>query len=73
MRKDVLRNFAKFTGKHLFQSLFFNKAAGLHLWTLLLHLVIYVIKYYFTVFPITFLSWLLTREDVSVLIANYEK
>ena len=26
--KGVLRNFAKFTGKHLFQSLFFNKVAG---------------------------------------------
>ena len=26
--KDVLRNFAKFTGKHLYQSLFFNKLAG---------------------------------------------
>ena len=26
--KDVLRNFAKFTGKHLCQSLFFNKVAG---------------------------------------------
>ena len=26
--KVVLRNFAKFTGKHLFQSLFFNKVAG---------------------------------------------
>ena len=25
----VVRNFAKFTGKHLFQSLFFNKIAGL--------------------------------------------
>ena len=25
----VLRNFAKFTGKHLCQSLFFNKVAGL--------------------------------------------
>ena len=24
-KKDVLRNFAKFTGKHLCQSLFFNK------------------------------------------------
>ena len=29
MKKDVLRNFAKFTGKHLCQSLFFNKVAGL--------------------------------------------
>ena len=28
-RKDVLRNFAKFTGKHLCQSLFLNKVAGL--------------------------------------------
>ena len=42
--KGVLRNFTKFTGKHLRQSLFFNKVAGLkliskntffteHLWT----------------------------------------
>ena len=30
-RKDVYRNFAKFTGKHLCQSLFFNKIAGLSL------------------------------------------
>ena len=28
-KKDVLRNFTKFTGKHLCQSLFFNKVAGL--------------------------------------------
>ena len=28
--KDVLRNFAKFTGKHLCQSLFFDKVAGLN-------------------------------------------
>ena len=28
-KKRVLRNFAKFTGKHLCQSLFFNKVAGL--------------------------------------------
>ena len=26
--KGVLRNFAKFTGKHVCQSLFFNKVAG---------------------------------------------
>ena len=31
VRKGVLRNFAKFTGKHLVQSLFFNKVAGLSL------------------------------------------
>ena len=29
MRKGVLRNFTKFTGKHLRQGLFFNKVAGL--------------------------------------------
>ena len=27
--KDILRNFAKFTGKHLCQSVFFNKVVGL--------------------------------------------
>ena len=31
MKKDILRNFAKFTWKHLCQSLFFNKVAGLGL------------------------------------------
>ena len=29
LRKGFLRNFAKFTGKHLCQRLFFNKVAGL--------------------------------------------
>ena len=28
-KKGVLRNFRKFTGKHLCQSLFFNKVTGL--------------------------------------------
>ena len=28
-KKGVFRNFTKFTGKHLYQSLFFNKVAGL--------------------------------------------
>ena len=28
-KKSVLRNFVKFTGKHMCQSLFFNKVAGL--------------------------------------------
>ena len=34
-RKYFHRNFAKFTGKHLYQSLFFNKVAGLTPATLL--------------------------------------
>ena len=29
VKKDVLRNFGKFTGKHLCQSRYFNKVAGL--------------------------------------------
>ena len=35
VRKHVLRNFTKFTGKRLCQSLFFNKVAGLRSATLL--------------------------------------
>ena len=35
VRKGVLRNFGKFTGKHLCQSLFFNKVVGLRPATLL--------------------------------------
>ena len=34
-KKGVLRNFAKFTGQHLCQSLYFNKVAGLRAATLL--------------------------------------
>ena len=34
-KKGVLRNFTKFTGKHLCQSLFFNNVAGLRPATLL--------------------------------------
>ena len=29
VKNSVLRNFAKFTGKHVLQSLFLNKVAGL--------------------------------------------
>ena len=35
MEKEILKNFAKFTGKHLCQSLFFNKVPGLRPATLL--------------------------------------
>ena len=34
IKKGVLGNFAAFTGKHLYQSLFFNKVAGLRQVTL---------------------------------------
>ena len=39
-KKGVLRNFAKFTGKHLCQRLFFNKVAGLRWLLLSLHRMI---------------------------------
>ena len=39
-KKDVLRNLIKYTGKHLCQSLFFNKVAVEHLWLLLLNVTI---------------------------------
>ena len=35
VKKRVLRNFAKLTGKHLCQRLFFNKVAGLRLFTMI--------------------------------------
>ena len=35
VKKGVFKNFAKFAGKHMCQSLFFNKVAGLRLGTLL--------------------------------------
>ena len=35
IKKDVLKNFTKFTGKHRCESLFFNKVAGLSPITLL--------------------------------------
>ena len=35
MKKGVLKNLVKFTGKYLCQSLFFNKVAGLSLQLLL--------------------------------------
>ena len=34
VRKSVVRNFAKFTGKHLCQTLFFNKVSGMRPGTL---------------------------------------
>ena len=35
MNKGVLKNFSKFTGKQLYQSLFFNKVEGMRPITLL--------------------------------------
>ena len=59
-KKGVLRYFARFTGKHLCQSLFFNKVAGLRLW-------IYSKKITFLFFDMRWIKFL--REEHS----NYTK
>ena len=53
-KKRFLRNFAKFTGKHLFQSLFFNKFAGLRPATLLKK------RFWHKCFPVNFANFLRT-------------
>ena len=50
--KSALRNFTKFTGKHLFQSPFFNKVAGLRLATLL------KMRLWHRCFPVIFVKFL---------------
>ena len=54
VRKGVLRNFAKFTGKHLCQSLFFNKVAGLRPEFLLKK------RFWHRCFPVNFAKFLRT-------------
>ena len=53
-KKGVLRNFAKFTGKHLWQSLLFNKIAGLRTATLLTK------RLWHRCFPVNFAKFLRT-------------
>ena len=50
--KGVLRNFTKFTGKHLYQSLFFNKVAVLRPATLLKK------RLWHRCFPVNFVKFL---------------
>ena len=54
IKKGVLKNSQKFTGKHLCQSLFFNKAAGHRLATLL------KTKLWHRCFPVNFAKFLRT-------------
>ena len=54
-RKGVLRSFAKFTGKQLCQSLFFNKVAGLR------RFPVNFVKFPRTLFFIEHLRWLLLK------------
>ena len=59
----VLRNFAKFTGKHLCQSLFFNKGAGLRP---VVTLIIVFVNIYRVFRPITLLKHkLITNQYVA--------
>ena len=53
-KKRVLRNFTKFTGKHLCHSLFFNKAVGLRHATLLKK------RLWYRCFPVNFVEFLRT-------------
>ena len=55
MKKGVLKNFTKFTGKHLCQSLFFNKVAGLRSTSLLKK------RLWYRCFPVNFAKFLRTR------------
>ena len=54
MKKGVLRNFTKFTGKHLCQRLLFNKVAGLRPATLL------KMSLWHRCFPVNFVKFLRT-------------
>ena len=55
--KVVLQNFAKITGKHLGQSLIFNKAAGLRPTTLLKKDLVQVFSFKI-IFLADYLTWL---------------
>ena len=54
MKKGVFRNFIKVTGKHLYQSLFFNNVAGLRPATLLEN------RLWHRCFPVNFVKFLRT-------------
>ena len=54
VKKGVRRNFTKFTGKHLCQSFFFNKVAGVRLVTLLKK------RLWHRCFPVNFVKFLRT-------------
>ena len=66
-KKGVLKNFEKFTGKHLFQGLFFNKVAALRPATLLKRRLqhrcfpVNIVKFLRTPFFIEQLWWLLLK------------
>ena len=62
-KKDILKNFAKFTGKHLCLSLFFRKVAGLRLWHR--YFPANFSKFLRTPFVTEHLRWLLLKTTVN--------
>ena len=60
-KKGVLTNFTKFTGKHLCQSLFFNKVAGLRI-------PVNFVRFLRTPFYTEHLWWLLLYLEDSVFV-----
>ena len=73
-KKGVLRNFTKFTEKHLCQSLLFNKVTGLRLATLLKKRLwhrcfpVNIVEFLRTTFYLDNLWWLLLFMIFSVLV-----
>ena len=64
-KRGVLRNFTKFTGKHLCQSLFFNKVADLRSETLLKKRLwhrCFPVKFLRTLFFTEHFRWMLLKE-----------
>ena len=66
-KKGVLRNLEKFTGKPLWQSLFFNKVAGLIEKEALAKAPVNFAKFLRTPFLIEHLRWLLTLKVLKIV------
>ena len=64
-RRGILRNFAKFTGKNLCQSLFFNKVADLRPATLLREIL------WYRCFPVNFVKFLRTLFHRGPLVDDF--
>ena len=58
-KKGVLKNITKFTGEHLYWSLFFNKVAGVRLKTLLKK------RLQHKCFPVNFANWTFFLKNIS--------
>ena len=67
--KDLLKNFAKFTGKHLYRSFFFNKVAGLRPATLLKKILRYMC---FPKFPSVIVFSLEISKGCNIILYNFQ-